>query len=56
LSAEQRGGTTQLDVDPKTNADMAKILIWSFVAGYSEKLVPNMVTKIFVMPEQDSGA
>jgi hypothetical protein len=45
-----------LDVDPRTNADMAKMLIWSFVAGYSEKLVPNMVTKIFIMPEQDSGA
>ncbi|MCS5699508.1 hypothetical protein NZK32_10705 [Cyanobium sp. FGCU-52] len=43
-----------LEVDPKTNADMAKMLIWSFVAGYSEKLVPNMVTKIFVMPEQDN--
>ncbi|MFN9621241.1 MAG: hypothetical protein ACK587_00155 [Cyanobacteriota bacterium] len=40
-----------LDIDPKTNADMAKMLIWSFVAGFSEKLVPNMVTKIFVMPE-----
>lgn len=40
-----------LNVDPKTNADMAKMLIWSFVAGYSEKLVPNMVTKIFVAPE-----
>jgi hypothetical protein len=30
------------------------MLIWSFVAGYSEKLVPNMVTKIFVLPEQDN--
>ena len=39
-----------INVDPKTNADMAKMLIWSFLAGYSEKLVPNMVTKIFVMP------
>ena len=40
-----------LDLDPQTNADMAKMLIWSFVAGFSEKLVPNMVTKIFVIPE-----
>jgi len=40
-----------INVDPKTNADMAKMLIWSFVSGFSEKLVPNMVTKIFVMPE-----
>jgi chromate transport protein ChrA len=43
-----------LEVDPKTNADMAKMLIWSFVAGFSEKLVPNMVTKIFAIPEQDN--
>jgi hypothetical protein len=43
-----------LDIDPKTNADMAKMLIWSFVAGYSEKVVPNMVTKIFVIPVQES--
>jgi hypothetical protein len=39
-----------LDIDPKTNADLAKMLIWSFVAGFSEKLVPNLVTKIFVFP------
>ena len=43
--------TWALDVDPETNADMAKILLWSFVAGYSEKLVPSMVSKIFVMKE-----
>lgn len=40
-----------LVVDPKTNADMAKMLIWGFVAGYSEKLIPNMVAKIFVIPK-----
>lgn len=45
-----------LDVDPKTNSDMAKMLVWSFVAGYSEKLVPNMVTRIFIVPVQDSGS
>ena len=40
-----------LNIDPQTNADMAKMLMWSFVAGFSEKLVPNMVTKIFIIPE-----
>jgi hypothetical protein len=40
-----------LNIDPKTNADMAKMLIWSFVAGYSEKLVPNLVSKVFIPPE-----
>lgn len=40
-----------VSVDPITNADMAKMLVWSFLAGFSEKLVPNMVTMIFVAPE-----
>jgi len=40
-----------LDLDPQANSDMAKMLIWSFVAGFSERLVPNMITKIFVLPE-----
>ena len=40
-----------LNVDPLTNADMAKMLIWSFMAGFSEKLVPNIVITIFVLPE-----
>ena len=30
-------------VDPLTNKDVAKILIWSFIAGYSEKFVPNLI-------------
>jgi hypothetical protein len=34
------------DVDPETNRDVAKLLIWSFIAGFSEKLVPNLITKL----------
>jgi len=33
-------------VDPETYKDVAKILVWSFVAGYSEKFVPNLIGKI----------
>lgn len=36
-----------INVDPSTNSDMAKMLLWSFLAGFSEKLVPNMISKIF---------
>ncbi len=36
-----------VNVDPRLNSDMAKMLLWSFLAGFSEKLVPNMISKIF---------
>lgn len=39
-------------VDPETYQDFAKILVWSFIAGYSETFVPNIITKI-VTPEQN---
>jgi len=32
-------------VDPESYKDVAKILVWSFIAGYSEKLVPNLIGK-----------
>ncbi len=31
---------------PATNNDMAKALLWAFVAGFTEGLVPNFITKI----------
>lgn len=43
-------------VDPETNADVAKVLVWSFIAGYSERFVPNLLEKLTAkdeMPEQD---
>ena len=40
-----------ISIDPQANADMAKMLVWSFLAGFSEKLVPNLVTKIFDAPQ-----
>ncbi len=33
-------------VDPASFADVAKILVWSFVAGYSERFVPNLITTL----------
>jgi len=31
---------------PATNADVAKAIVWSFIAGFSEGLVPNFISKI----------
>ena len=31
---------------PKTNHDAAKALIWAFIAGFAEGLVPNFIDKI----------
>ncbi len=28
---------------PATDQDVAKVLVWSFVAGYSERFVPNII-------------
>ncbi len=31
---------------PATNADVAKAIIWAFIAGFSEGLVPNFISKL----------
>ena len=31
---------------PESYQDVAKILVWSFIAGYSEKFVPNLILQI----------
>lgn len=33
-------------VKPEAYKDVAKLLFWSFLAGYSEKFVPNLISKI----------
>ena len=33
-------------VKPASYKDIAKILIWSFLAGYSEKFVPNLIGQL----------
>jgi hypothetical protein len=34
------------EIDPSTNADAAKLMVWSFIAGYSERFVPNLVQSL----------
>lgn len=34
------------NVKPLHNVDTAKALVWSFIAGYSERFVPDMLSKV----------
>ena len=38
-------------VKPESYKDVAKILVWSFIAGYSEKFVPNLIGQILKTSE-----
>jgi len=41
-------------IDPESYKDVAKILVWSFIAGYSEKFVPNLISQILKAPPADN--
>jgi hypothetical protein len=34
------------DCKPQTNQDVAKMLVRAFVAGYLERFVPNIISRI----------
>lgn len=34
------------DCKPATNQDAAKMLVWAFIAGYLERFVPNIISRI----------
>ena len=59
-SADQKSFTTFRDFAalsmPATNADMAKAIVWSFIAGFSEGLVPNFISKITKESSQNTDA
>lgn len=40
---------------PDTNADMAKAIVWAFIAGFSEGLLPNFISKITKEANQDTA-
>ena len=39
-------------VDPKTNKDVAKLMLWSFIAGFAEELVPSYLNRLIKNAEQ----
>lgn len=43
-------------VDPESYKDVAKILVWSFIAGYSERFVPNLISQLIKGSEERSGS
>lgn len=40
---------------PSTGPDVAKLLFWSFVAGFSERFVPQIVTRVASSVEERKG-
>jgi len=38
---------------PNSNADMAKAIVWAFIAGFSEGFVPNFISKLTKEAEAD---
>lgn len=43
------------DCSPETNADAAKAMVWGFVAGYSERFVPNILDRMTSSVTPDSA-
>jgi hypothetical protein len=42
-------------VSPKTNLDTAKAIMWAFVAGFSERLIPNILDSLIVKVQKERG-
>jgi hypothetical protein len=38
---------------PSTGPDLAKLIIWSFIAGFSERFVPQILQTVARKPKQD---
>jgi hypothetical protein len=43
------------EVSPESYQDIAKLLVWSFIAGYSERFVPNLIDHV-VTASKDASA
>lgn len=45
-----------LNTGPNTGADYAKLLVWSFIAGFAERFVPDTLSRFIEKKETDSKA
>lgn len=43
------------NVSPAGNIDAAKAVVWAFIAGFSEKLIPNLIDRMADRAEARSG-
>jgi len=41
-----QGLSSVFEIQPKHTLDAAKALLWAFVAGFSEKMIPNILDKL----------
>ena len=48
-------GTFLNTIGPETNLDTAKALIWAFIAGFSERFIPNILDRLVAQAEKPKG-
>jgi hypothetical protein len=51
---EYQGLKSVFDIQPEHTLDAAKALLWAFVAGFSEKMIPNILDKLAAQAESQS--
>ena len=45
-SADGNAFLRLVNQEPKTTADMAKLLLWAFISGFAERLVPDQLNRL----------
>lgn len=55
-TSDYTGLQSVFEIQPKHALDAAKALLWSFVAGFSEKMIPNILDKLASQGERESDS